>query len=55
MISLNEFDVDGAKNGRLNSYSADVSTTGFTLHIVTWADTGIWSASAAWQAFLPPQ
>jgi H-type lectin domain/Astacin (Peptidase family M12A) len=48
--------VDMAKNfnWRVETYpSYDVSTTGFTININTWADSILYSADASWIAYLP--
>jgi hypothetical protein len=49
--------VDMAKNfnWRVEAYpSRDVSTTGFTININTWADSILYSADAAWIAYREP-
>ncbi|PIL35697.1 hypothetical protein GSI_02427 [Ganoderma sinense ZZ0214-1] len=51
VVFLNQLDMAKGKNWRVTTTATDVTTTGFTLHIDTWADTVLYSATAAWIAY----
>jgi len=39
------------KGWRVNSYASNITTTGFDIHIDTWADTRLYSGTAYWIAY----
>lgn len=46
--------VDWCNNGRnlrVNCWAQDITTTGFTAVVQTWADTSLWGATVRWTAF----
>ncbi|KAK3944177.1 hypothetical protein QBC46DRAFT_375581 [Diplogelasinospora grovesii] len=51
VIWLNVLDMQAGKNWRINATATDVTATGFTIHLDTWADTVLYVASAAWIAY----
>jgi hypothetical protein len=42
---------DDVKGWRVRAYASDADARGFTLHLDTWADTTLWSATASWVAW----
>ena len=50
IVWLNKLSLASGKGWRISATAMDVTTTGFTLHIDSWADTVIYSAAAAWIA-----
>jgi len=48
VVWLNELDMDKNHNWRVKAYSSDINNTGFTLHIDTWGDTILYSATTSW-------
>lgn len=48
---LKSLDMDKGKNWRVKTYVSDVTTEGFTIHIDSWADSVLYSASASWLAY----
>ncbi len=51
VVCLNQLDMVRGKNWRITATATDVTATGFTLHIDSWADTELYSATAAWIAY----
>jgi hypothetical protein len=51
VVWLNELDITGPQNVRVNAYVSDVDAAGFTVHIDAWADTVIYSAGVTWIAY----
>ena len=51
IVWLNGLDMANDKNWRINATATNIATTGFTIHLDTWADTVMYSASAAWIAY----
>ena len=51
IVWLNELDMAQGKNWRVWATATGVTATGFTLHLDSWADTLIYSATAAWIAY----
>ena len=51
IVWLNGLDMANDKNWRINATATNITTTGFTIHLDTWADTVMYSASAAWIAY----
>jgi hypothetical protein len=51
LVWLKGFDMAKNFNWRVKAYPSDISTSGFTIHIDTWADTILYSAEASWIAF----
>lgn len=50
VVWLNSLDMSNGHNWRVKVYVTDVTTTGFTIHVDTWADTILYSAGATWVA-----
>lgn len=50
IVWLNLLDMSCAANWRVSAYATDVTPTGFTLHLDTWADSVLYAARAAWVA-----
>lgn len=48
---LNSLDLDKDYNWRVKTYATDIDTSGFTVHIDTWADTIMYSAGMTWVAY----
>ncbi|KAF9808969.1 hypothetical protein IEO21_07658 [Rhodonia placenta] len=48
---FNQVDIDKNHNWRAKTYVSDVDATGFTIHIDTWFDTILYSATAGWVAY----
>ncbi len=51
VVWLNALDLSKDANWRIRAVARDVSATGFDLGIESWADTVVYSASAAWVAY----
>jgi len=51
IVSLNELDMSKDRNWRVTATATDIDTTGFTIHINTWADSVLYSATATWIAY----
>jgi len=51
ILWLNEVDMAKDKGWRVNSYASNITTTGFDIHIDTWADTRLYSGTAYWIAY----
>ncbi|KZV90877.1 zincin, partial [Exidia glandulosa HHB12029] len=51
IVWLCRLDLDRSTNYRVTATGTDVTTTGFTLHLDTWADTKLYSATASWIAY----
>jgi hypothetical protein len=51
VVWLNELDITGPQNVRVNAYVNDIDPAGFTVHIDTWWDTVLYSAGVAWIAY----
>jgi len=52
-VNLSEIDSDAGPNLRVNARAVNITNLGFTLRILTWADTKLYAAQANWFAFLP--
>lgn len=50
VVWLNQLDMDKGHNWRVKAYASDINATGFTIHIDTWADTILYSATTSWIA-----
>jgi hypothetical protein len=50
VVWLQELDIDRRYNWRVKAYAENVTTTGFTLNILTWASTILYKATASWIA-----
>ncbi|KAG8916070.1 hypothetical protein FRC01_003397 [Tulasnella sp. 417] len=50
VVFLNQFDSSGSST-RVKTYTSGVDAKGFTIHIDTWADTTLYSATAGWVAY----
>jgi len=50
VVWLNELDMGSSAGWRINAYATNISQTGFTLHIDTWADSVLYSAGDTWIA-----
>lgn len=50
-VWLTAFDMACDHSWRLNTYRSDITPTGFTIHVVTWYDIGLRSATATWVAY----
>lgn len=48
---LTGFDMNREKNWRIRTFATDVSRTEFTLHIDTWGDSVLYTATASWVAY----
>ena len=48
---LTGVDMDNNKNWRCNTYATDIDANGFTVHIDSWGDTIMYSASMTWLAY----
>ena len=51
ILWLNQVDMAMDKGWRVRSYTSDISSTEFSCHIDTWADTRLYSATAYWIAY----
>lgn len=51
VVWLNQLDMEIGRNWRVKAYATDIDAHGFTIHIDTWADSILWSASASWIAY----
>lgn len=51
VVWLTGFDIKRNKNWRVKTYATCITATGFTIHIDTWADTVLFSATASWIAY----
>ncbi|KAF7789095.1 hypothetical protein EIP86_000028 [Pleurotus ostreatoroseus] len=50
VVWLDALDVDHSHNCRVRAYVSDVTTSGFEVHIDSWDDTTLFSASVFWAA-----
>ncbi|KAF8526234.1 hypothetical protein BU17DRAFT_62219 [Hysterangium stoloniferum] len=48
---LKEFDMSNSSNWRCKTFVTDVDCNGFSLHIDTWSDSILYSATAGWVAY----
>lgn len=48
---ISAFRMDSGKVWRLQTYAADITETGFTIHIDTWVDSILYTATASWLAY----
>ncbi|KAG8899633.1 hypothetical protein FRC00_001192 [Tulasnella sp. 408] len=46
VVFLKQFDTGSGSSTRLKTYTSDIDAKGFTIHIDTWADTTLYSATA---------
>lgn len=51
VVWLKELDVSNKANCRVKASASDITATGFTLTIDTWADTTMYTATATWIAY----
>ena len=51
IVWLNQLDMAKDKNWRISANVTNITTTGFTIHLDTWADTVLYQATAAWIAY----
>ncbi|KAF4452084.1 metalloprotease protein [Fusarium austroafricanum] len=51
VIWLSQLDMDKNKNWRVDATATNITPTGFTLNLNTWADTILYAASANWVAY----
>lgn len=51
VVWLNELDLWSGANWRVSATASDVTPTGFTLHLDTWADSVLYQAAASWIAY----
>jgi len=51
VVWLNELDITGPQNVRVNAYVSDIDPAGFTVHIDAWWDTVLYSAGVTWIAY----
>lgn len=50
IVWLNQLDMAHNKNWRVEATATDVTADGFTIHLDTWSDSVLFSATAAWIA-----
>lgn len=50
VVWLTAFHMDHTKNWCIKAYATHITPTGFTIHIETWGDTVLYSATASWVA-----
>ncbi|KAG9034559.1 hypothetical protein FS837_002168 [Tulasnella sp. UAMH 9824] len=51
VVFLNSFDTGSGSSTRVTTYASGIDAKGFTIHIDTWSDTTLYSASAGWIAY----
>ncbi|KUI72507.1 hypothetical protein VM1G_07813 [Cytospora mali] len=51
IVWLNKLDMARDKNWRVSATVTEIQADGFTIHIDTWGDTTLYSATAAWIAY----
>lgn len=51
VVWLAAFDIKHDKNWRVKTYATSVTATSFTIHVDTWGDTVLYSATASWVAY----
>lgn len=51
VVWLKDLDISCKAGWRVKTYDTNVSATGFTIHIDTWSDTVLYSATATWVAY----
>ncbi|KAK6540376.1 hypothetical protein TWF694_009177 [Orbilia ellipsospora] len=51
VVWLSAFGMDKGANWRIKTYATDVGKDGFTVHVDSWADTMLYSASVNWLAY----
>lgn len=51
VVWLRSIDLGSGKNWRIRAFATDVTATGFTIHIDTWADSVLHTAVACWLAY----
>jgi len=52
VVAINMLDVSNGANTRVTVSAQNVTATGFTLQVSTWADTVLYSVSGMWYAEL---
>jgi len=52
-VNLAEIDADAAPNLRVQVKAVNITNTGFTIQVNTWADTKLYATNANWFAFMP--
>jgi hypothetical protein len=50
-LSLVGFDIDNSDNARLSLKATNVSVEGFSIQMITWLHTRMWSVEVNWIAF----
>ncbi|KIO25276.1 hypothetical protein M407DRAFT_75936 [Tulasnella calospora MUT 4182] len=48
---LKQFDTGSGSSTRVRTYTSDIDAKGFTIHIDTWADSILYSATSSWVAY----
>ncbi|KAG8896886.1 hypothetical protein FRC00_005112 [Tulasnella sp. 408] len=51
VVFIKQFDCGSGTSTRLKVFPSDIDEKGFTMHIETWADTILYSATAGWVAY----
>ncbi|KAJ7257177.1 hypothetical protein B0H12DRAFT_1015483 [Mycena haematopus] len=51
LVYLKQIDAGNGSSVRIKTYVTDIDAKGFTVHIDTWADTQLYSATASWVAY----
>ncbi|KAG8907396.1 hypothetical protein FRB99_004421 [Tulasnella sp. 403] len=51
IVFFTQLDFKGQMSWRAKTYTSDIDVEGFTIHIDTWADTTLYSATAGWIAY----
>ncbi len=49
-VSLSGFDIDNSRNARISAEAKNISNSGFTLSVSTWADSKIHDVVTSWIA-----
>ena len=49
-VGLSGFDIDNCDTARLSVRAAQISATGFDLHIITWRNTRVYKVEISWIA-----
>lgn len=50
-VSLAGFDIDNDDNARLSIRATNISVEGFSVQMITWLNTRMWSVEVSWIAF----
>ena len=50
-VSLVGFDIDNDDNARLSIKATNISVEGFSVQMITWLNTRMWSVEVSWIAF----